>query len=327
MNGAILLGWLALAGPGGQAQGREMTDEAGRRVQVPEAPSRIVSLAPNITECLFALGLDREVVGVTQYSSYPPEAASRPQVGSYVQINLERVLALQPDLVLAIRDGNPREQVARLAQMGLAVFVMDPRSLDGLFRTLETLGAILGREPAASTLIRGMKERLERLGGLLAGRPRPRVLLQIGVNPLVTVGKGTLQDHLVQLAGGENIAGSEAVPYPILSVERVLEMRPEVILVSSMGEKTDAAQELRRWARWKEIPAVATGRLHVVDGDLIDRPSPRVLDGLEELAARIHPEVAGSLAGGEGTQGSESSSQNAGETPPRGSSCPGMASP
>jgi iron complex transport system substrate-binding protein len=289
------LGWLLFSG---EALGKELTDEAGRRVQVPDSPRRIVSLAPSITECLFALGLNPEVVGVTQYSNYPSEAASKPKVGSYVHINLERVLALQPDLVLAIRDGNPRDQVERLARMVPAVFVMDPRSLEGLFRTLETLGEILQREEGAAAIVRGLKQRMERIQGLLAGRVRPRVFLQVGVNPLVTVGKGTLQDHLLALAGGENVAGSELMPYPILSLERVLEARPEVILVSSMVEKVDADRELQRWGRWKEIPAVAQGRVHVIEGDLIDRPSPRILDGLEAMAALIHPGVAAELGQG-----------------------------
>jgi iron complex transport system substrate-binding protein len=274
---------------------RNMLDEAGRTVNVPDFPKRIVSLAPNLTECLFALGLDEEVVGVTQYSNYPPEAASRPKVGSYVQINLEQVVSLKPDLVLATRDGNPREQVDRLVAMGICLYATDPRTLEGLFRTLETLGKILHREERAEGIVQGLKARLARVDDLVAHRSRPRVLLQVGINPLVSVGRGTLQDHLIELAGGENVAAEAPVPYPVLSMERILEARPEVILVSSMVEKTDASAEIRKWSRWREIPAVAQGRLHVIDGDLIDRPSPRILEGLEEMLSRIHPEVAGEL--------------------------------
>ena len=275
---------------------REMMDEAGRWVGVPELPRRIVSLAPSITECLFALGLDEEVVGVTQYSNYPPKVASLPQVGSYVHLNLERILALRPDLVLATRDGNPRDQVERLAKMGMTVYTTDPRSLEGLFRTLEAMGEIFRREERAAGIVREMKARLARVESLVNERPRPRVFLQIDIHPLVTVGKGTLQNHLIELAGGENVAATESIQYPILSMERILETRPEVILVSSMV--ADSAQELRRWRKWREIPAVAHGRLHMVDADLIDRPSPRVLDGLEEMVRLIHPEVSAGLKSG-----------------------------
>lgn len=270
---------------------RGMIDEAGRLVRLPDHPRRIVSLAPSITECLFALGLDEEIVGVTRFSNYPPQAASRPKVGTYVQINLEQVLSLRPELVLATRDGNPRGAVERLADMGLSVYVVDPRTMKGLFRTLESLGGILHRQKAAEGIVGRLTGRLERIQDILTGSRRPRVLLQVGIDPLVTVGKGTLQDQLIELAGGENVAAEDPIPYPTLSIERVLEARPEVIIVSSMVGKADAMQELQRWRRWKNLPAVVHGRLHVIDGDLIDRPSPRILDGLEEMVTVIHPEL------------------------------------
>lgn len=273
------------------AHARGMIDEAGRLVRLPDHPCRIVSLAPSITECLFALGLDEEIVGVTRFSNYPPQAAFRPKVGTYVQINLERVLSLRPDLVLAIRDGNPRGAVERLTDMGLSVYVVDPRTMKGLFRTLESLGEILHRQKAAVGIVGRLTGRLERIQNILTGSRRPRVLLQVGIDPLVTVGKGTLQDQLIELAGGENVSAKDPIPYPTLSIERVLEARPEVIIVSSMVGKTDAMQELQRWRRWENLPAVLHGRLHVIDGDLIDRPSPRILDGLEEMVTMIHPEL------------------------------------
>jgi len=291
-----LFGFLLCAGP---AWPREMVDEAGRRVHVPEKPRRIVSLAPSITESLFVLGLDEEVVGVTQHCNYPPKAATRPVVGSYVQFSLEKVLSLRPDLVLAVRDGNPRDSVERLASMGVPVYVLDPRSLEGLFHSLRRLGELLVRGEEAEAVIRVMRSRLERLTEAVAGRARPKVLLQVGIEPLVTVGRGTLQDHLIELAGGVNVAVEVPFQYPVMSLERVLQAAPEVILVSSMAGATDAAKELRRWQKWKEIPAVASGRVHLINGDLIDRPTPRILNGLEEMVRYIHPEAA-RLLGREG---------------------------
>lgn len=276
---------------------REMADEAGRWVQVPDNPHRIVSLAPSITESLFLLGLDEEVVGVTQHCNYPPQAKSRAVVGSYVQFSLEKVISLRPDLVFAVRDGNPKDSVERLASLGVPVYVVDPRSLEGLLETLQRLGGVLRRGQEAEVIIRRMRSRLDRLRDVVAGRPRPKVLLQVGIEPLVGVGKGTLQDQLIQMAGGENIAASVPLQYPILSLERVLQAGPEVILVSSMVGEMAAEKEVRRWGKWKQIPAVASGRVHLINGDLIDRPSPRILNGLEEMVGYIHPEARPLLRG------------------------------
>lgn len=273
--------------------GLEMTDEAGRRVKLEQVPRRIVALAPSITECLFALGLDQEVVGVTEYTNFPPQAASRPKVGSYVHLQLEAIVALRPDLVLATRDGNPKEQIRRLEEMGLKVFVLDPRSLEGLFNTLLSLGELLQRREEASALVSRMQERIEGIKRSLENTFRPRVLLQVGAQPLVVAGADTLQDHLIGLAGGQNVAASVGRGYPMLSLERVMTMAPEVIIISSMADPKGAEQEKEKWKRWKEIPAVSNGRIHVLDGDVIDRPSPRVVDGLEELAGMIHPELLG----------------------------------
>lgn len=273
--------------------GLEMTDEAGRRLQLDRVPGRIVALAPSITECLFALGLDQEVVGVTEHTNFPPQAASRPKVGSYVHLQLEAIVALRPDLVLATRDGNPREQIRRLEEMGLKVFVLDPRSLEGLFKTLLSLGELLGRREAAEAVVFTMQERIEGIRRSLENKPRPRVLLQVGAQPLVVAGADTLQDHLIGLAGGHNVARPIGRGYPMLSLERAITLAPEVIIISSMADPKGAEQEKEKWKRWKEIPAVKNGRVYVLDGDLIDRPSPRVVEGLQELAAVIHQGLSG----------------------------------
>lgn len=269
----------------------ELTDEAGRKVTFSRLPGRVVALAPSITECLFALGLDQEVVGVTEHTNFPPQAASRPKVGSYVHLQLEAIVALRPDLVLATRDGNPKEQIQRLEEMGLKIFVLDPRSLEGLFNTLLSLGELLGRREEARALVSGMRERMDGLRRSLQTRPKPRVLLQVGAQPLVVAGADTLQDHLIGLAGGHNVAASLGQGYPMLSLERVLTLAPEVIIISSMADPMGAEQEKKRWERWNSLPAVKNGRVHVIDGDLIDRPSPRVVEGLEEMALLIHPEA------------------------------------
>jgi iron complex transport system substrate-binding protein len=295
MISLILLG--AAHGLKGRALGQNvMVDQLGREVAVPSPPLRIVSLAPSITECLFALGLGEEVVGVTLYSNFPPQVKDLPKVGTYTHLNLERVLALRPNLVVAIRDGNPREQVLRLAEMGLSVFIVDPRDLEGLYDAIFSLGRLVGRDREAGEVIRSLKDRVERVKHAVKGRQRPRVLLQVGIEPLVAAGGGTLQDQLITIAGGINVASAAPGPYPTLSMEMVLEARPEVIMISSMANPQDAAEELKKWRRWPSVPAVARGRVHLIDGDLIDRPSPRIVEGLEWMAGLIHPEVRSLLS-------------------------------
>lgn len=273
----------------------EVTDEAGRKVRLSTTPGRIVALAPSITECLFALGLNSEVVGVTEHTNFPPQATSRPKVGSYIHLQLEAIVALKPDLVLATRDGNPKEQIRRLEEMGLTVFVLDPRSLEGLFNTLLSLGEVLGRREEAGNLVFRLQQRIEGIKRNLGTRAKPRVLLQVGAQPLVVAGADTLQNHLIELAGGHNVAASLGRGYPMLSLESAMTLAPEVIIISSMADPRGAEQEKKRWNRWNTLPAVKSGRIHVIDGDLIDRPSPRIVEGLEELALIIHPEASGEV--------------------------------
>lgn len=264
-------------------------DEAGRRVDIPSSPRRIVSLAPSITEVLFALGLDREVVGVTRLSTYPEGARSKPRVGTFINISLERVVALNPDLVIGIADGNRRETVRQLEGVEIPVYVVDPGSLSEIFRMIVNIGRVTGREEAATALVDGLRERVRRVASSLQGLERPRVFLQIGINPVVTVGRGTLHNELIHRAGGVNIYGEARERYPRCGIEDIIARRPDIIIVSSMKREGDFPAVRDGWRRWKAIPAVGGDRIHVIDTDLIDLPSPRIVDGLERMAGIIHP--------------------------------------
>ena len=277
---------LAIAG---SVRAVTLTDEAGREVRVPEGSQRIVSLAPSITEILFALGAGPRVVGVTQYSNYPPEAARLPKVGSYVNLSLEKILALRPDLVIGIRDGNPKAVIDRLAELGVPCYIVDPTSLDGVITTVGNIGRTVGREEAADQIAGQMASRIREVERRVAGLARPRVFYQIGVEPIVSAGQGTFPNILIEAAGGKNVAGAMAA-YPQLNVEQVLVARPEIIIVTSMTREYDFERVKSFWGRWPDLPAVAAARIYVVDSDLMDRPSPRIVDGLETLARLIHPE-------------------------------------
>jgi iron complex transport system substrate-binding protein len=266
-----------------------LTDEAGREVRVPDRSGRIVSLAPSITEILFAIGAGPRVVGVTQYSNYPPEAARLPKVGSYVNLSLEKILALRPDLVIGIRDGNPKAVIDRLTELGVPCYIVDPKSLDGVITTVQNIGRAVGREPVAAKIAGQMASRIREVERRVAGTARPRVFYQIGVEPIVSAGQGTFPNILIETAGGKNVAADMAA-YPQLNVEQVLVARPEIIIVTSMTREYDFERVKGFWGRWPDLPAVAAERIYVVDSDLMDRPSPRIVEGLETLARLIHPE-------------------------------------
>lgn len=265
-------------------------DEVGREVTVPFPPRSIVSLAPNVAEILFSLGLDEEIVGVSIHSNFPERAKSKVRVGSYIRLDFEKIASLNPDLIIATGAGNTRDMVGRLEKLGFQTYVIYPKNFSDILQSIAHIGQVVNREKEARAIIDGMRKRCERVVELTRGLPRPKVLIQIGDVPLVTVGRGSFADDLIRLAGGENIAGEEKEGYPRLGMEEILKRSPEVIVISSMSPTEDYQKVLQEWTRWKTIPAVKNGRISLIDSDLLDRPSPRIIDGLEELARVLHPE-------------------------------------
>ena len=265
-------------------------DEVGREVTFPFPPKRIVSLAPNVTEILFGLGLDEEIVGVSIHCNFPEKAKRKVRVGSYISLDFEKIASLNPDLIIATGAGNTRDMVDRLGKLGFQTYVVYPKNFKDILLSIAHIGQVVNRGKKAKAIIEGMRRRSERVIELTQDLPRPKVLVQIGDVPIVTVGKGSFADDLVRLAGGENIAGKEKEVYPRLGMEEILKRSPEVIVISSMDPKGDYQKILQEWTRWKTIPAVKNGRIYLIDSDLLDRPSPRIIDGLEELARVLHPE-------------------------------------
>jgi iron complex transport system substrate-binding protein len=272
------------------ASPRRFIDEVGRRVAFSFPPRRIVSLAPNITEILFGLGLDEQIVGVSIHCNFPEKAKSKVQVGSYLNPDLEKILYLNPDLIIATGTGNTRDTVERLQKLGLPTYVIFPKNFDEVLKSISHLGQVVDREKEALEVIQGMKERSQRVIKITQDLPRPKVFIQIGDTPIITIGRGSFGDDLIRLAGGENISGKEKEMYPRWGIEEILRRAPEVILISSMNPKAEYHKIFQEWARWKIIPAVRDGRIHLIDSDLIDRPSPRIIDGLEEMAKIFHPQ-------------------------------------
>jgi iron complex transport system substrate-binding protein len=193
-------------------------------------------------------------------------------------------------LIIATGAGNTREMVDRLGKLGFQTYVIYPKNFDDILQSVAHIGQVVNRDREARGIIEGMRKRSQRVIEQTRNLTRPKIFIQIGDAPIVTVGRGSFADDLIRLAGGENIAGREKERYPRMSMEEILKRSPEVIVISSMNPKGDYQKVLHEWARWKTIPAVKNGRIHLIDSDLLDRPSPRIIDGMEVLARVLHPE-------------------------------------
>ena len=269
---------------------RSVQDQLGRTVSVPEHPQRVIALAPSITEIIFALDRQSCLVGITRYSDYPPETAAIPRVGVYVQPDLEKIMALNPDLCIAIKDGNPEQVAKRLEGLNVPVYAVDPRNLDGVMQTIGEIGDLLDARKQAEALVDRMRSRIDFVRARIAeASTRPRVFFQIGISPIVSAGTDTFANEIIELAGGENLAKGETA-YPRYSREQLLALSPDVIVITSMdrGGVFEAARaELEKWI---QIPAARNRRIHLVDSNIFDRPTPRLVEALELMARLIHPE-------------------------------------
>jgi iron complex transport system substrate-binding protein len=272
-------------------EARLIRDQLGREVLVPDNPERVVSLAPSITEIVFALGEGHRLKGVTQHCDFPPEAGYLPKIGSYVHPDLEKIVALKPDLCLGTRDGNPREVAGKLEALKIPVYAVNPKDLETVMDTLVEIGRLLQAEQRAQTLAREMRARIEEVRLRVAKTAeRPAVFFQIGIVPIVSVGTPTFIHELITTAGGRNLAAG-STPYPRFSREQVLALEPEVIIITSMTRGQDFEPVRDEWNQWGSLPAARNRRIHIVESNLFDRPSPRLVEGLEPLARLIHPEL------------------------------------
>jgi len=270
---------------------KTITDQLGRHVTVPDKPQRVVSLAPSITEIVFALDQGHRLQGVTTYSDFPPEAAKLPKVGSYVHLDLEKIVALKPDLCIAIKDGNPRVIAQRLESLKIPVYAVDPNNLETIMKTVLEIGTLLNAKDRANQLVQNMDLRIQKVKSLVAKTThRPRVFLQIGVSPIVSAGTHTFIHELIVIAGGTNLAAGP-IPYPRFSREKVLALSPEIIIITSMARSAVFEKVKAEWEKWPNMPAVRNQRIYVENSNFFDRPTPRLLDGLELLIQLIHPEL------------------------------------
>ncbi len=291
INFIIIFIWLCLGEL--TATAGIVSDQLGRKVIIPENPQRIISLAPNITEIIFALNCENRLKGVTLHCDFPIEAKLLPKIGSYVGLDLEKIVSLKPDLCIAIKDGNPKHVIDRLESFGIPVYAVDPRNLESVMETIIAIGSILGAGERADILVQKMRSRIMHVMDMVARTSyRPRVFFQIGAAPIVSVGTRTYIHELIVLSGGINITAGDT-PYPRFSREQLIALSPEVVIITSMERSDVFDHVLTEWNKWPQIPAVQNKRIYNANSDLFDRPSPRLVDGLEALVKLIHPGLSG----------------------------------
>ncbi|MCA0446025.1 MAG: helical backbone metal receptor [Bacteroidetes bacterium] len=262
--------------------GITVTDAIGHDVSVPIRPEKIISLAPNITEILFAIGAGDQIAGVTDFCTFPDAAKSKPKTGGLTNPNLEAMLQLQPDLILVTADGNPKAISDRAKSAGIPVFTINPSSWDQILATIQLLGKLTGHEIQADSVVNSMTEKAENLTILPV---KPSIFVLLNEKPLISAAKGSFLDDILEKAGGFNVVPSGPERYPVINQEGLLKMNPDVILWPS---EVDPDPELFK-GPFKNLKAVKSGKVFKVNPDLYLRPGPRVADAVADLNSRLQP--------------------------------------
>ncbi|HEX2948093.1 MAG TPA: ABC transporter substrate-binding protein [Armatimonadota bacterium] len=287
---------------GNQVFPMTVTDSTGRDVVIHKKPARIISLAPGVTEILFAIGAGKQVIADSTFCDFPEQAKRLPKIGGYLDPNIEKITSLNSDLIIGER-GNRRDILDQLSSsLGFTVLAVDPTSLRDISQSIQLIGEVTGNSLGAQRLYDDFDRRSALVQSRLAKIPStalPRTLFLFSLDGgIYTVGPGSHIDELIKLAGGKNIAAPTGKPWPQLSMEMVAKSDPEVILlINEHGGKSgnltseSALRQLRTDANWRKITAVKTGRVVVLDDDLITIPGPRLIDGLEQMATALHPDV------------------------------------
>ncbi|MDT8357187.1 MAG: cobalamin-binding protein [Methanomicrobiaceae archaeon] len=281
--------------PTSAKQAITIIDDFGDTVVIPGVPERIVSLAPSNTEIIFALGLGEKVVGVTEYCTYPPETGSIEKVGGFSTVNIEKVVSLHPDLVVAA-EGNTEEVIDHLRDLGLTVITLYPQSIGDVLGNIELVGTATGKEAEAMAMTGGLQRRIDAVTRKTSSlAEKPTVAHIIWYDPLWVSGKFTFQEELIELAGGQNaFPGIEG--WEIIGLEEFIMADPDIILVNKgngmgAGGKDLIYENIVNDPRLQDLHAIREGRVSLVDSDMADRGGPRIVDALEMVAADIHPEL------------------------------------
>jgi iron complex transport system substrate-binding protein len=283
----------ATACVGTQSAPGTITDDSGREIQLSSAPARIVSHVPGITETLFALGLGDKIVGDSEYCDYPEAAKTKPKIGGYFTPNIEEIVAMRPDIVLT--DGYVPELITKLDSLGIPLAVIDPKDINGILRDIELLGNVTGSQKEATELTSDMKKRIDAVVNEVSSASRPSVFYVFDATDTTkpwTAGPGSFVDALINMGGGKNVAASSSDPWIQFNMEGLVDADPEILLVDShMGTAVISPEELKKLPGWQNLTAVKENRIYTIDGDLVNRSGPRIVQGLEDIAKILHPEL------------------------------------
>ena len=290
MSGVITVALLIVLAVGMRAESFTTRDMTGRDVTLAASPRRIVSLVPSTTEIVFALGGEGRLAGVTDYCDFPLGAKKKPSVGDMVNPSVEIILTLRPDLVIATREGNREETFEELGRLGIPVFLVEAKTIVDVVAVIRRLAELTERTAGAPALIAALEQRIDAVRRTVASLGRPRVLYVVWPEPLIVPARDALVTELIQLAGGQSISAGDRGSYPRFSLESAIARNPEVILLANhrSGLATPASE---KWERFTAVAAVRAGRIETVNGDLLHRYGPRIVDGLERLVRVIHPEA------------------------------------
>ena len=274
---------------------KTVTDQLQRKVCLPDSPERVISLAPNVTEIIFALKQEKKLVGATMFSDHPKEAKKIYRVGSYVNLDIEKIIALNPDLCIATKDGNPKIVIDKLEKLKIPVYAVDPRNLKTVMNTISQIAFLLNANKKADKIISDMQKRISAVTNLVQKREKkPKVFFQIDTDMIISVGTNTFIHELITKAGGINL-GAGNIDYPRFNMEHILKMNPDIMIITSM-EKNNAFEKAKnRWEKYKSIAAVKNNKIFLANSDLLNRPSPRLVDGLELLFKILHKESVNGL--------------------------------
>jgi iron complex transport system substrate-binding protein len=285
----ILVGWFLVAGAPLLAS-RRLSDELGRHVTLPDEPHRVVCLSPSLNETVYALGLGNDVVGVTDFTDYPPEASSKPSVGSLDNASLEKIVSLHPDMVLAMGTLNREELVNELEHVGIPVYVVSPQGLQGILTSIQHVGDALNRSSDAQRLLKRMEEQRAAVVAHVKGRPRPKVLVVVWYDPVITIGGKSFITDVISDAGAQSATADIPQAWPQISLEEVLRRSPDFILVVRDVHGGVTGEDLKAHAGWDQIGALRDNHVIYMDERII-RPSPVIFDALQKLAKELHPEA------------------------------------
>jgi iron complex transport system substrate-binding protein len=275
----------------------QVSDDLGRKITVEKIPQRIVSLAPSITEILFALGLDDRIVGVTDYCDYPEGAKTKPRVASYTTPNMEKLISIQPDIIFA-ESIHEKTVLPALQNLNLKVAVTAARSIDTVLYDIELIGKIADKQDAANDLTAELRKKIDAISQKTQGLTeamRPRVLYVVWFEPIWSMGSNTYINDLIYAAGGLNIFADDFEESRIVSLESIITANPQVIIVTGMATSGDTIYNaVKSETRLGNTEAMLNNRIYKVsDANIIERPGPRITLGLQELAQLIHPEIFG----------------------------------